>query len=277
MSEKINVSLYGGKSIFGGKEIPLEAEITYCEKYKNCSFYKQGKCFSAGRLKENCRFGNKVRQKGYTSRAIKYDEFRNKYKNDEYYNKLDEPNTTIGKIENVYVINIGFLEKDEKTGQFKIETHIGSPLVYVEKKELTNDLIKLICEAKPRTLFGYNEIKSYQEEKVPRFLYELKTQFKDIYDRFIKEYPEFKEKELNFIGRRAYIYSLRDGIELKSNYSDETTFIKEGEYLKSITNYKGSFMPFKAKEADIKLKINKEMVVEITDNNMVDEQTVFED
>lgn len=47
--DKINVNLYGGKSIFGGRETPLEAEMTYCDKYKNCSFYKQGKCFSAGR------------------------------------------------------------------------------------------------------------------------------------------------------------------------------------------------------------------------------------
>lgn len=43
--DKINVDLYGGKSIFGGRETPLEAEITYCDKYKVCSFYKKGKCF----------------------------------------------------------------------------------------------------------------------------------------------------------------------------------------------------------------------------------------
>ena len=29
---KINVYLYGGKSIFGGRETPLEAEITYGRK-----------------------------------------------------------------------------------------------------------------------------------------------------------------------------------------------------------------------------------------------------
>jgi len=273
MKEKINVDLYGGKSIFGGRETPLEAEITYCDKYDKCTFYAQGKCFCAGRFKENCKFGSKNRIRGYTSRALKYYDFRDKYRNDECYGKLDEPNATIGKIEDVYVINIGFLGKDDKTGEFRIETHIGSPLVYVEEKELTNDLIKLICEAKPRTLFGYDEIKSYQEKKVPRFLYELKMQFKDVYDKFIKEYPEFKDKKMNFIGRQAYIYSLKDGIELQ----DKSTFIKKGDCLVSKENWHSAFLPFSAGEAELKIPINKKMTVEIKDNSMVDENTIFRD
>lgn len=273
--DKINVSLYGGKSIFGGKETPLEAEITYCDKYENCSFYKQGKCFSAGRWKENCKFGNKVKHKGYTSRAIKYDEFRDKYRKDECYNKLDEPNNTIGKIEDVFVINIGYLHKKEGGG-YEIETNIFShPLIYINEKDFTNELISLICDGKPRTFMDNAIIKAYQEKIVPRFLYELKREFTDIYNRFIEQYPEYKEKQLNFVGRKAFVYSLRDGIELKSNYSDKTKFIKDGEYLKNITNYNDTFLPFNAKESNIQLKIDKEMKVEITDNIMVDENTIF--
>lgn len=277
MSEKINVSLYGGKSIFGGKETPLEAEITYCEKYKNCSFYEQGKCFSAGRWKQNCRFGNKVRQRGYTSRARKYDEFRNKYKEDECYNKLDEPNTTIGKIEDTFVINVGYLHEKEGGG-YEVETNIFShPLIYINEKNFTNELISLICNGKPRTFMDNAIIKDYQEKIVPRFLYELKTKFTDIYNRFIRQYPEYKEKQLNFIGRKAFIYSLRDGIEITSNYSDKTKFIKNGDFLISKGNYKCSFMPFNADESELKIKINKKMVVEITNNEMVDDKTILEE
>lgn len=275
--DKINVDLYGGKSIFGGRETPLEAEITYCDKYKDCSFYKQGKCFSAGRWQQNCKFGNKVRQKGYTSRAIKYNDFRDKYRNDECYNKLDEPNNTIGKIEDTFVINVRYLHEKEGGG-YGIETNIFShPLIYINEKDFKNELISLICDGQPRTIMDNAVIKDYQEKTVPRFLYELKTEFTDIYNRFVKQYPEYKEKQLNFVGRKAYIYSLRDGIELESNYSDKTKFVKEGEYLKSINNYNGSFLPFNAKEADIRLKIDKKMSVEITNNSMVDENTVFND
>lgn len=275
--DKINVDLYGGKSIFGGRETPLEAEITYCDKYKDCSFYKQGKCFSAGRWQQNCKFGNKVRQKGYTSRAIKYNDFRDKYRNDECYNKLDEPNNTIGKIEDTFVINVRYLHEKEGGG-YGIETNIFShPLIYINEKDFKNEVISLICDGQPRTFMDNAVIRDYQEKIVPRFLYELKTEFTDIYNSFITQYPEYREKQLNFVGRKAYIYSLRDGVELKSNYSDGTKFVKDGEYLKSISNYKSSFLPFNAKEADIRLKIDKKMSVEITDNSMVDENTVFND
>lgn len=57
--DKININLYGGKSIFGGRETPLNADITYCDKYKECSFYKKGKCFCAGRIGPNCKYGKK--------------------------------------------------------------------------------------------------------------------------------------------------------------------------------------------------------------------------
>lgn len=134
--EKINIDLYGGKSIFGGRETALNADITYCNKYKECSFYKKGKCFCAGRIGPNCKYGTKENIKGYTSRAIKYNEFRRKYKEDECYAKLNEPNNKIGKIGDTFVINMRYLhEKDG--GGYEITTNIFSrPLIYVQEKNL---------------------------------------------------------------------------------------------------------------------------------------------
>ena len=42
--EKINVMLYGGKSIFGGKETPIEADEIFCDRASECTFYKENKC-----------------------------------------------------------------------------------------------------------------------------------------------------------------------------------------------------------------------------------------
>ena len=53
--------------------------------------------------------------------------------------------------------------------------------------------------------------------------------------------------------------------------------MKQGEYLKSITNYSSVFLPFNAKEAELILKINPKMTIKITDNSQVDENTIFED
>lgn len=268
---KINVNLYGGKGLFGGRETPLEAEITYCDKYKECSFYKQGKCFSAGRWKQNCKFGRKEKILGYTSRAKKYYSFRETYTKDEKYNKLDEPNNIIGQIEDLIVLNTGFLYEDN--GRYYIDTHFAqSPLIYVPIEKFNNNIIKLICDAKPEALFG-GEIKDYQSKTVPRFLYELKTGFKEIYNSFINEYPEYKEKEINFIGRKAYINTLKDGSELKDCHNN--IWIIEND---EIVCYKWkTWLPFGGNPTETRIKITDNMTCKITNNNQVANDTKFAD
>lgn len=271
--DKINVDLYGGKSIFGGRETPLNADIIYCEKYKNCSFYQKGKCFCAGRIGPNCKFGRKQNIQGYTSRAIKYSEFKRKYKEDECYSKLDEPNNKIGKIEDTFVINMSYLHEKEGGG-YEIETSLfSSELIYIPEDKFTNDLIKLICDGKPRTIFGNEIIKSYQEKDVPRFLYELKTEFRDIYNRFVNEYPDYKNREMNFVGRYAYIKTLKNGTELLDCHNNIWKFEND-----EIVCYEWkTWLPFGKTPAETRIKITDDMTYKITDNSQVDENTKFED
>lgn len=271
--DKINVNLYGGKSIFGGRETPLEAEITYCDRHKQCSLYKQGKCFSAGRWKTNCKFGEKYREIGYTSRAKKYYEFKRKWDNDECRCKLKEPDNIVGKIEDMFILNTGYLFENENGGHY-IDTSFGkAPLIYISKKEFTNDLIKMICDAKPKTIFDGVEIKRYQEKIVPRFLYELKTEFKDIYDNFIKEYPKYENKKINFVDRKAYINTLKDGTELVDCYENKWKIEND-----EIVCYNwGTWLPFGGIATETRIKITSDMTYKITDNAQVDENTKFAD
>lgn len=273
--DKINVNLYGGKSIFGGKETPLEAEITYCDKYKECSFYKQGKCYSAGRWKQNCKFGRKCRERGYTSRAKKYYEFKRRWDNDECRNKLEEPNNIVGKIGDTFVLNTGYLYENG-SGKYYIDTHFSqAPLIYVSKEKFTNNLIKLICDAKPRTIFESAEIKSYQGKIVPRFLYELKTEFKEIYDNFIKQYPEYENKRINFVGREAYINTLKNGSELVDCHKNIWKI--ENDYLVCYEDNTRLHLPFKGGPTEIRIKITEKMTYRIANNEQVTEKTKFAD
>ena len=271
--DKINIDLYGGKSIFGGREQPLEAEIVYCDSYKNCSFYKKNKCFCAGRFKPNCKFGKKQIVHGCTSRAKKYYEWKNTYIKDECYSKLDEPNDIIGRIGDMFVLNTGYLYENEQ-GDYYIETKFGrSPLIYVPEEKLTNDLIKLICEAKPKTIFDNVEIKSYQEKIVPRFLYELKTEFVERYEMFVKQYPEYKKKEINFVGRYAYIKTLENGSELLDRHNNIWKIEND-----EIVCYKWrTWLPFGKTPTETRIKITDDMKCKITDNSQVNENTKFED
>lgn len=271
--EEININLYGGKGLFGGKEAPLEAEITYCDKYKQCSFYKNGKCFSAGRWKPNCKYGKKKREIGYTSRARKYQEFKNKYINNENYHKLEEPNDIIGKVGEEYVLNLSYLKKMDN-GKYEIETELwGNDLRYIQKEDFTNELIKIIVDGQPKTIFDNCIIKSYQEEKVPRFLYELKTNFKNIYGCFIKEYPQYRNVSMNFKGRQAYIDSLKNGSELKDCHGNKWV-IENNEIV--CYNWE-TWLPFKGSATETRIKIKPDMKCEITDNEQVQENTRFAD
>jgi len=262
------------KECFGGRETPLNADIVYCEKYKECSFYKKGKCFCAGRIGPNCKFGNKKNVQGYTSRANKYNEFRRKYREDECYSKLDEPNNAVGQIGDVFVLNIKYLYEDKEKEKYYIDTHFGqSPLIYIPKEKFNNDLIKLICDGKPRTIFDNVEIKSYQEKIIPRFLYELKTEYSDIYSRFIEEYQEYKKIEPNFIGRYAYINTLKNGTELKDCHNNIWKIEND-----EIVCYKWrTWLPFGKTPTETRIKITDDMTYKIIDNLQVDENTLFED
>ena len=69
--EKINVQLYGGRSVFGGRETPLEADIIYCDCKDKCSLYKNGNCLNCRVLfGDQCKKGSVETIKGYTSRAV---------------------------------------------------------------------------------------------------------------------------------------------------------------------------------------------------------------
>lgn len=269
---KINVNLYGGKSIFKGvKEMPLEAEITYCDKCEKCSFYKNRTCFSAGRWKVNCKFGEKEIIKGYTSRATKYYDFQRTYKNDEKYNLLKEPSQTIGIIDGIVILNLRYIKIIE---DIKVEEDVcfgKDDLVYIPLNKFNNNIIKQICDIKPRTLFDDGYIRTYHEKIIPRFLYELKSDFKDIYDNFINEYPEYNKK-FNFVGRKAYINSLRDGLEINSKTNKWK--ISKG-YI--ICEKWHDIYPFDARYGEVKIEITDDLICEITNNEQVDENTKFAD
>lgn len=271
--EIINIDFYGGKGLFGGREAPLEAEITYCDKYNECSFYKTGKCFNAGRFKPNCNFGKKKREIGYTSKARKYYDFREKYENNENFHKLDEPNNIIGKVGDTFVLNLNYLTKTED-GKYKIETKFfGNELKYIQEEDFTNDLIKIILDGKPKTLFDNCIIESYAKEKIPRFLYELKTDFTNIYERFIKEYPQYQNVVMNFVGRYAYINSLKNGSEIKDHHNSIWKIEND-----EIVCYKWkTWLPFGETPTETRIKITSDMKCQITDNSQVDENTRFSD
>ena len=267
--KKINVSIYGGKSIFGGREQPYNVDVAYCDKCDKCDFYKNGSCFNAGRYKSDCKFGEKSNIKGWTSKAEKGREFYSKWKNDECCAKLKEPNQTIGIVDDIVILSINCMKLNENNEPVEDVSFGKDCLSYISLKDFTPKLIKKICDLKPRTLFNDGYIKAYYEEYVPRFLDDLKRNYKDIWNNFISTYPEY-DKEINYIGRKAYISSLRNGLKIRGNTSEWE--IKDG-YI--ICERWRNLYPFNARYGKVKIEITDELVCEITNNEQVDENTKF--
>lgn len=75
---------------------------------------------------------------------------------------------------------------------------------FIKEENFNNDFIHHVCIFEPRAMMG-GIIKSYQQEAVPEFLYQLKTYLPDIYNRFVQEYPEFSVKEVNYVGKKPML------------------------------------------------------------------------
>lgn len=287
--EKINVQLYGGKGLLGGKETPLEAEEIFCDKHNECSFYKEDCCLCCRSLFAlKCEFGETTRIKGYTSRAAKYWTFKSKYNDDPLYGKLSYPKRLIGKIGNtIYLtpkyVHIRKYDPQRDTDKFLFKDGYsvsdpgfitsGSAGVYIPESELTNALLKRILDFLPNSIMG-GRINSYQQQVVPDLLQDLKVVCPEIYSRFINEFPEY-HKDPVYIGKVAYVETLRPGCQFTVHgKKDVWTF--DGEYV-TCENYSiGIFSPWCMENGSItpvKIKVNHEMTVEITSEDMVCETT----
>lgn len=234
--DKINVGLYGGKLLFrSGRENPLTAEEVYCDRYKECSLYNSGCCLNVG---SKCKYGEAKYIQGYTSRSSRYSKFKNSYMEDDKYKNLkNESNTLIGLIGDYVYLDVSYcvvtLGED---GTYEIDdSFLGNGISWIENDKFTKELLYEICTYAPRGCSSH----AYREVIVD-MLSQLRKIDVEFYEDFIKAYPELNCTP-NYIGKYAYIYTLKVGSELRGN--GDNKFIFDGEYL-ICENWKSTFIPF---------------------------------
>lgn len=282
--KKINVSLYGGKGIFGGRETPLEADEIFCDRSEQCTYYQSGKCLRCRSfLAPTCKFGRNNVTKGYTSRAQKYYDFRNKYTNDEAYSKLKYPTELVAAIGDTLYMNLKFVRVDKKDGErtfsrsyrcvngYEItEKGFGSGKCFLPIKDVTNELLYGILSYKPYAMMG-GIIEDYQGKVVPDIIQTLKRIAPKIYTNFIAEYPEY-DVAPNYIGKYAFINTMVNGSKLKDAHGN--IFILDNGKL-VCEEWRLSFVPFKGKVAKMEIAVTDDMEYKITSNSQCDENTKF--
>lgn len=286
MSEfkKINVALYGGKGIFGGRETPLEADIIYCDKCDVCSFYKQQKCLNLrSPFSPYCKFGKRQTVRGYTSRSQKYYSFRENYTKDESYSKLSYPQDwTIASIGDYILLNLIWLTVEKRcyynwSREWKDteDYHVNDcgfstgKISYIPKQDFTLELMEKVINSKATAIMG-GEIPDYKNKTLPNLIQELKKEMPSLYEKLIKKYPEHN-KEPNYIGRYAYMNTLKDGCRVMDCHGNEFLFKDKRFYCENMTR---GFVPFDG-VAKVEVKVDDKKVIKITNNSQWDENTKF--
>ena len=281
---KICVKLYGGKSLFGKKESPLEADEIYCDRADKCTFYKQGKCLRVRSfLAPTCKFGKNNVIKGYTSRAHKYYDFKNKYTNDEVYSKLEYPNELVAVIGDTLYMNLKFVlvrkKKEEETfsrcyrcvdGYEITEVGFCSGDCFLPIEDVTNELLYGIFSYTPYSMMG-GVIEDYKLKVVPDIIQSLKSIAPEIHKKFIKEYPQY-DVSPNYIGKYAFVKTMVNGSKLEDT-NGNILVLHNGKLV--CDKWKSAFVPFDGKTAKIEIEVRDDMKYKITSNSQVDENTKF--
>lgn len=105
------------------------------------------------------------------------------------------------------------------------------------------------------------------------FLKQLSKVFPEKYSDFVSAYPNFEIKQANYVGMRAKLSTCSRSEDYKDYNGNVFHF--EGNFL-VCENWKSVFNPFSLEESYIKIKVNDSVIVTITDNNQVTDDTVFE-
>jgi hypothetical protein len=247
-----------------------------CCNSENCGLFKRGQCSYLQSLRwDKCPYGKKNYEFGYTKRAKKYREWINEKKeNYKDIGSLSNYSKMMAVVGDFVFLPYSFMNMCEKVpfehkGGFMLEGSLFLPL-----KDFTVENIKLLVEFRPQALMG-GEITSYQKEEVPLFLMHLKEQMPDLYKSVceISDVAKIKSEKITNIGRKARLFSLTPNV---GKFIDihKGEWIWDGEWLTSL-NSSASFMLVRDFE-ELKIKPIGNPLVTITDEQQVNENTVFE-
>lgn len=278
---EINVGLYGGKGLFNKKETPLRASVVNCEMHNECSYYKSGTCLAVlSPDSGHCKFGKVSTFNGYTSRALKYGDFKNKWKSHESYGKLQNAPRKLGIIGEYVVFPYSFITIKIENDVVKIDgpSFFDDRNKFIPINLFDVELIHRLCIFKPQALMG-GTIERYRKEIVPLFLSHLKEMMPELYAKFTTVHPEYGE--IDYVGRKAMLKTIAPSIVsyIPKNYPHlSSDWEWTGEHLVYKNGYIGDFnITEDYTVANLVLVPGEEATITITSNDQVKADTVFVD
>lgn len=251
--------------------------IYSCKCPEKCELYAKGNCVM---LKNYCPYGSKNTTVGYSRMARKFSswiyEFMDKHK-DACNAKLTQP----GKMEyfmDLVYIPISFLGLNENIEFVSGGGFFSNNLPIIKRSDFDNEefISKRIVNFRPKALMG-GVIWDYQEKEVPKFLRWLKRLDPALFDKAKALNPDHSAfAKLSDVGKKAVLQTLNPNIGTFVD-PDGRIWTWDGKYLySSNARFYGAIL--KTEEIqECRLKPKDHAIVKVTDDNQVNNNTVFID
>lgn len=176
----------------------------WCQKTDICPLFKRGMCIRL-KILGSCIYGEEALfQSNSTKKGKAYGIFiketEAKLKSGEYFKPPKAYyKYCIQLIGDYYYLP--YAQMNHKDGKLKIpflehSSFMISGSNFIKKEDFTTEVICEIVKLRPYAMMG-GEIKSYQEEEIPKFLFHLKYLFPKLFNKAVNLMPEIEDRVLD--------------------------------------------------------------------------------
>lgn len=238
----------------------------FCEKPQSCDLLRrENSCLHCGAMSP-CRFGRKSAVEGPTQKARSFHSILDGWRkrNEGFIGRL-KPLTAYNRIFKAnghFYLPYSFMTKD-----FLGPENAPLETKWVAEEDMTTALLRDLCTAAPRALFG-GVIRDYQEKEVPKFIADLHSFYPEIF-ALLPDDQKARLATISYVGRKADITTCAPGRYVFAR----STWEWDGEILHGRNML---FQPVKG-EIAITIKPKPGESVVITSNEQVTGETRFLD
>lgn len=258
-----------------------ELHIYKCSNTEGCDAFKNGQCINVGNVfGERCPNGSRLTKKSVTVRANSHSGqvqgWKDTYK--EHYNALNPAPKKITRVTGGWMMPYDHITQN-KLVPFKSQGGLMlGGCSFLSEDEMTKENMISIINNRPQAAMG-GEISSYQNKIVPKFIFDFKSCYPDIFNELLGDNEKAKAilESMDFVGRVAYIKTVKPGSILKFTH---TTMHWDGKKLTKKDSKMSAFDVLNESEFDSAYfeYVPKDTAkVKITDNNQVYSETRFAD
>lgn len=238
-----------------------------------CELRNRGECATRN-IFGHCPYGKSRCEVGPTRRAGGFGKWvhdrKERFKEVDYLNPAKQKLAFIGDYVYLPYAHMNMLKDDDIPG-------LGS--LFVPRDMWTVEAVLKLIDFRPRALFTYQEIASYQSEVVPKFIAHIRESDPVMWSLLIEKRPSL-DIAPNYVGRVAIIKTLKHPIKIRP-YKPEYPVAWEWDGTKlrttSVHAYGSTWGHLKAQSAVVEIVPADDATVVVESNEWVTSETRFVD